>query len=133
MSGGRRVPGALWLFVVGFAVCSVVPLLPWLPYLPANPVAVFAVAAAVNLMWRRDKKSYWATVAIAIFALWYPAFVLPSWLTVSGPPDLVEGLWVFLTPALLTCLLFSPEVRRYAVLDESGQEMHDELSTLGRR
>ena len=108
----RTIPSELWFFAVGFAAYSAAPLLPAFPYVPANPVGIVVVAATLNLMRTRDRKGYWVTHALAYLAVGYPLLVLPAWLGIH-PPGLSELLWVFVTPALLICLLRAPGVRRF--------------------
>jgi len=119
------------LFIAGFGAYVVWPI--FSPrYLPANPGAIFAIAAAINLLSARTAKSYWVTVAISSVALLYPLFVA-RWMDLAERP-LVDVLFVHGTPALLLCLLLLRSVR--TLVDQEVREnqarAEEESRALGR-
>jgi hypothetical protein len=111
-----RAPAELWIFILGFAVYSVLPLLPQTPKLLGNPIPIFAAVMAFNLRQTRNKKGYWLTVTVAFLVPWYPLLVSSPWVRFDDVPTLVASLWYLVIPALLICLLFSPRVRDFAHL-----------------
>jgi len=110
-----RAPRELWLFIVGYATYYAVSLMPQVGHIPANPIGLFAIVAAVGLIESRTKKSYWATTGFSLASVAYPLLVFSNWLQVTRP-TLPQLWWVFVVPALLSSLMFTPGVRRFAQL-----------------
>lgn len=124
MRGGSRTPLELWLFISGVVAYSVVPFLPGFPFLRLPSPSLIAAATALGVIAGREKKAYWATVAILGLSTGFP--FLNQWL-VPTLYDLtpLDVAWFVVPPALLLGLLVSPRVRRYVAQPSRADEVTD--------
>ena len=124
MRDGSRTPMELWLFIGGVVVYSVVPFLPGSPFLRLPSPALMAAATAPAVIAGREKRAYWATVAILGLSTAFP--FLNQWLVPRlEDPTPLDVAWFVVPPVLLLGLLVSPRVRQYVAQPSRADEVTD--------